>query len=115
MDTIIRYKFKKCLNVFLFHFTDDDELNASCSNIDNNIDEHEQHNENSILNFIVFNNINENHLMFYNIDPDSNCFDSVSIDCDYYTDYQFLKTSNIHQGLSIGYFNWRSLLNNLIK
>ena len=37
---------QKLFNVFQCHVTDDDELNASCSNIDNNIDEHEQHNEN---------------------------------------------------------------------
>ena len=32
-DTLIRYKCKKCISVFPFHVTDDDELNASCSNI----------------------------------------------------------------------------------
>ena len=45
-----------------------------------NIDEYEHHNENSIVNFSVFNHINENHLIFNNIDQDSDCIDSVCID-----------------------------------
>ena len=115
MDTIIRYKCKKRLSVFQFHATDDDELIASFSNIDNYIDENEQYNENSRLFFCVFNHINENHLIFYNIDPDSYSFDSVGIDCNHFTYYQFLKTFNIHQGLSMAHFNCRSLLNNFDK
>ena len=81
---------QKCFHIFPLHVSDDDdELNASCSNIDNNTDEYEQHNKHSILNLSVFIHINENHLLFNNIDPDSNFVDSVSIDCNYYTDYQF--------------------------
>ena len=102
---MIRYKYKKCFNVFPFHVTDDDELNVSCSNIDKNIDEYEQHNENSLQNFSVIHHINENHIIFHYINPDSNFFDSVSIDCNNYTDYQFLKTFNIHQDLSIAHFS----------
>ena len=42
-------------------------------------------------------------------------FDSASIDCSYYTDYQFLNTFHIHQRLFIAHFNCKGLPNNFDK
>ena len=39
-------------------------------------------------------------------------FHNVSMECDYYTEDQFLQTFNIHQGLSIVHFNCRNLFSN---
>ena len=53
--------------------------------------------------------IYENNVCFTNIDPANNFFDNVSMECDYYTEDQFLQTFNIHQGILIVHFNCRSL------
>ena len=70
------------------------------------------HGEGSKLNVNICNNISENNLCFNKIDPDNNFFYSVRMECDYCTEDQFLKTFNIHQGLSIVHFNCRSLIIN---
>ena len=77
------------MDIFSFHDTNN-EFHSSYSNIDINIEVHEWHCKGSKLNTNKF-NIYENNLCFNNIDQDGNFFYNVSIECDYYTEDQFLQ------------------------
>ena len=96
---------------FPFH-NSNNEFDNPCSNIDTNIEVNKWHCEGSKLNVNICNNTYENNSCFNNIDPDNNFLDNASMECDYYTEDQFLQTFNIHQGSLIVHFNCRRLNSN---
>ena len=94
LDNGVKYKCKNYLDIFPFH-NSNNEFDNPCSNIDTNIEVNKWHCEGSKLNVNICNNIYENNFCFNNIDPDNNFFYNVSMECNYYTQDQFLQTFNI--------------------
>ena len=112
LDNGVKYKCKNCLDIFPFH-NSNNEFDNPCSNMDTNIDVNKWHCKGSKLSVNICNNNYEYIFCFNSIDPDNNFFYNVSMECDYYTENQFLQAFNIYRGLSIVHFNRRSLFSNL--
>ena len=108
----VKYKCKNCLDIFPFH-NSNNEFDNPCSNIDTNIEVNKWHCEDFKLNVNICYNIHEDNSCFNNINLDNNFSYNVNIECDYYTEDQFLQTCDIHHCHSIVHFNCRSLFSNI--
>jgi hypothetical protein len=109
---------RRCIDdAFPFSKLDDDELHYQLAQVDLNETLFELYEETTHFNFkpFSFTEYNE-YSQEADLDPENNVFNNITIDCEYFTDEQFRANyTDKSRGLSIIYFNCRSMSANFAK
>ena len=102
-----------CKTIFPYTEVNDDEIQFICSDIDANADIFYYSESCNDLNINSF-NVNECRTGDWEntVDPDTNFFNDIKFNCEYYTDAKFRAEMKCISGLKIIHFNARSLKSN---
>ena len=101
----------KCKDTFPYNSLDDAELDCELHDITENI--FKLYDECEKYNFKPFVCSESNYYYDDKIDPDKDFFNSIKLNCEYYTDANFSKNVTKIKSFSIVHFNCRSIRKNV--